>query len=69
MYFFKADISSFDDEAETVFIIPEQNAASADSTMQAAHGMSDTMTELMTSSENLLALADKLEKVLDVFKV
>lgn len=26
MYFFKADISSFDDEAETVFIIPEQNA-------------------------------------------
>lgn len=31
--------------------------------------MSDTMTELMTSSENLLALADKLEKVLDVFKV
>lgn len=26
MYFFKADISSFDDEAETVFIIPGQNA-------------------------------------------
>jgi hypothetical protein rflaF_18686 len=26
MYFFKVDISSFDDEAETVFIIPEQNA-------------------------------------------
>ena len=26
MYFFKADISSFDDEAEIVFIIPEQNA-------------------------------------------
>lgn len=26
MYFFKADISSFDDEAETMFIIPEQNA-------------------------------------------
>ena len=26
MYFFKAGISSFDDEAETVFIIPEQNA-------------------------------------------
>lgn len=26
MYFFKVDISSFDDEAEIVFIIPEQNA-------------------------------------------
>ena len=26
MYFFKDDISSFDDEAEIVFIIPEQNA-------------------------------------------
>ena len=31
--------------------------------------MSDTMTELMTSSEKLRALADKLEKVLDVFRV
>lgn len=24
MYFFKADISSFDDEAETVFITPDR---------------------------------------------
>ena len=61
--------SAIRDVVEGLSAISEQNAASADSTMQAAHGMSDTMTELMTSSENLLALADKLEKVLDVFKV
>lgn len=57
------------DVVEGLSAISEQNAASADSTMQAAHGMSDTMTELMTSSEKLMTLADKLEKVLDVFKV
>ena len=61
--------SAIRDVVEGLSAISEQNAASADSTMQAAHGMSDTMTELMNSSENLLALADKLEKVLDVFKV
>ena len=61
--------SAIRDVVEGLSAISEQNAASVDSTMQAAHGMSDTMTELMTSSENLLALADKLEKVLDVFKV
>ena len=57
------------DVVEGLSAISEQNAASADSTMRAAHGMSDTMTELMNSSENLRSLADKLEKVLDVFKV
>ena len=57
------------DVVEGLSAISEQNAASADSTMHAAHGMSDTMTELMTSSEKLLALADKLEQVLDIFKV
>lgn len=57
------------DVVEGLSAISEQNAASADSTMHAAHGLSDTMTELMTSSEKLLALADKLEQVLDIFKV
>ena len=61
--------SAIRDVVEGLSAISEQNAASADSTMRAAHDMSDTMTELMNSSENLLALADKLEKVLDVFKV
>lgn len=54
--------SAIRDVVEGLSAISEQNAASADSTMQAAHGMSDTMTELMNSSENLLALADKLER-------
>lgn len=49
--------------------ISEQNAASADQTMQAVSGMNDTMGELKISSEELLRLADKLKQTLVVFKM
>lgn len=49
--------------------ISEQNAVSADQTMQAVSSMNDTMGELKISSEELLRLADKLKQTLVVFKM
>lgn len=49
--------------------ISEQNAASAQSTMQAAQDMSDTMNNLEASSEKLLHLADSLNDALAIFKI
>lgn len=49
--------------------ISEQNAASAQSTMQAAQNMSDTMNNLEESSEKLLHLADSLNDALAIFKM
>lgn len=54
---------------EGLSAISGQNAASADSTMQAAQGVSNTMTELKTSSEKLLVLADRLEQTLQHFQM
>ncbi len=48
--------------------ISEKNALSADDTMHAAMGMSDTMNDLKVSSMELLCLADKLQKTLVTFK-
>jgi methyl-accepting chemotaxis protein len=48
--------------------ISEKNALSADDTMHAAMGMSDTMNDLKVSSMELLGLADKLQKTLVTFK-
>lgn len=49
--------------------ISEQNAASANNTMQAAQNMSDTMNDLEISSEKLLHLADCLNDALAIFKM
>jgi len=49
--------------------ISEQNASSANSTMQAAQNMSDTMNDLELSSEKLLHLADRLNDALAIFKM
>ena len=49
--------------------ISEQNAASAQTTMQAAQDMSATMNDLEMSSEKLLHLADRLNDVLAIFKM
>ena len=49
--------------------ISEQNEASTTSTMNSAHGMSDTMNSLEVSSENLRQLAGKLDEALAIFKM
>ena len=57
------------DVVEGLSAISEQNAASADSTMQTAYDMSDTMSDLKKSSDTLRQLADGLEEALGKFKV
>lgn len=57
------------DVVHNLSTISEQNAASANTTMQAAQNMSETMNNLEVSSEKLLHLADRLNDALAIFKM
>ena len=57
------------DVVHNLATISEQNEASTTSTMNSAHGMSDTMNSLEVSSENLRQLAGKLDEALAIFKM
>lgn len=57
------------DVVQDLSTISEQNAASANLTMQAARDMSNTMNSLEVSSEKLLHLADRLNDALAIFKM
>lgn len=61
--------SAIKDVVQDLSTISEQNAASANSTMQAARDMSNTMNRLEISSEKLLLLADCLNDALTIFKM
>lgn len=70
----KMDVLSGSGEAirgivQDLSAISGQNAASAQSTMQAAQDMSNTMNDLEVSSEKLLHLADNLNETLAIFKM
>lgn len=57
------------DVVHNLSAISEQNAGSANNTMQAAQNMSATMNNLEISSEKLLHLADCLNDALAIFKM
>ncbi len=54
---------------EDLAAISEENAASSQSTMDAAQGMTTTMEQLQEASEKLLGLSDTLKEGLELFKM
>ena len=61
--------NSISSAVEDLSAISEQNAASAANTMETAKNMSSTMQLVEGSAEELLQLADKLQKALGSFQI